>query len=381
VKRRILDFIVCPDCGKHLRLEPLEHKRRENEIELSPVPRCSTYCALKGAEIAASSPTGDFDCCACYRDEIITGLLSCGCGALFPIVRGVPRVFHNALRYFSSDLESWRDQVKIRLPASGNGSPFSRFDKEVEQVRKRFEFQWQKWGRGERIFGRTEEEMLAQLTGKGTGSPLKASFYAGKLVLDAGCGHGRYVECFHKLGAEVVGMDLGEGIDIAYELYGHLPHAHFIQANILKAPLAAGMFDFVFSYGVLHHTPDTRAAFNKLAPLVAQNGWMEIWVYPREGLLWEVSQKVIRSITTRLPPAFLYLLCFIPVPLLKFKTYSGTNLSTSSWKECAQVIWDWYSPRYQWHHTRDEVRGWFEAAGFEDLKFFPPDVGAIGRKK
>ena len=33
---------------------------------------------------------------------------------------------------------------------------------------------------------------------------------------------------------------------------------------------------------------------------------------------------------------------------------------------------DWYAPRYQSHHTVDELRGWFADEGFEDLVTLPP---------
>ena len=29
---------------------------------------------------------------------------------------------------------------------------------------------------------------------------------------------------------------------------------------------------------------------------------------------------------------------------------------------------DWMTPQYQWHHTDEEVRGWFEAAGLMDVR-------------
>jgi hypothetical protein len=42
--------------------------------------------------------------------------------------------------------------------------------------------------------------------------------------------------------------------------------------------------------------------------------------------------------------------------------------------------YDWYAPRYQWKHTHEEVRGWFEAAGFTDLRRNVEDVSFTGRR-
>lgn len=376
MKRRILDILVCPNCGRRLNLMVFrEEKRKEPSPSLAGT-QCSEYCSFSDIKILGTLSDRVFDCRACYSLEVVAGLLRCDCREVFPIVRGVPRVFSGAWRQFQGDFEEWRSEIGKLLPPVGPEKTPGKISREVEQTKNRFEFQWLKWGRGEKIFGRNKEQMIDQLTEK-----LDISYYPGKLVLDGGCGHGRYVDCFQELGAEAVGMDLGEGIDIAYERYGHLPRAHFIQADILNIPLREKIFDFVFSFGVIHHTPSSRAAFVRLAGLVASGGRIMIWVYPKEAIWWEVSQKFIRSITTRLPPRILYYLCFLPVPLLGLKTYSGTNLSNSSWGECAQVVWDWYSPKYQFHHSRPEVQGWFEAAGFGELEFLSIDVGMIGVKK
>lgn len=381
----MLDILVCPACGGRLAVTIFQRKQQAIPSIYFSHTKCSHYCAANDVELSLSPSARDFDCKGCYEDEIITGLLVCDCSNVFPILRGVPRIFPSALNYFLRDLAPWREKINALLPRSVEELLSDRITKEVDQVRKRFEFQWKKWGRGKHIYGRTKEQMLEWLAVKAAGSKIDTSFYPGKLVLDAGCGHGRYTECFQEFGAEVIGMDLGEGVDIAYEDSGHRPLEHFIQADILSAPFRKEIFDLVFSMGVLHHTPDAHAAFDKLAGLVAKRGMIRIWVFPKEGILWELSQKTIRSITTRLPPALLYPLCFLPVPLLKLKfssAYSCTNLSNCSWKECAQVVWDWYSPKYQSHHTREEVKGWFEAASFSDLEFLPTTgVHLIGRKE
>ena len=46
---------------------------------------------------------------------------------------------------------------------------------------------------------------------------------------------------------------------------------------------------------------------------------------------------------------------------------------------------DWISPPYQWHHTKEELTEWYEAAGFTVLSLLPhglvPKPGALGKKK
>jgi len=45
---------------------------------------------------------------------------------------------------------------------------------------------------------------------------------------------------------------------------------------------------------------------------------------------------------------------------------------------------DWLSPPFQWHHTKEELTRWFQESGFEVLKVLPhglvPKPGVLGRR-
>ena len=71
---------------------------------------------------------------------------------------------------------------------------------------------------------------------------------AGKLVLDAGCGGGRYARLLLEHGAKVVGADLSSAVNKAQALCGgpDQPNLAIIQANLNQLPLAEGVFDLVF---------------------------------------------------------------------------------------------------------------------------------------
>lgn len=40
-----------------------------------------------------------------------------------------------------------------------------------------------------------------------------------------------------------------------------------------------------------------------------------------------------------------------------------------------------YSPQYRSYHSEDEVRGWSQAPGFEDITLLPQRVSAIGTRR
>ncbi|MBN8129440.1 methyltransferase domain-containing protein, partial [Vibrio vulnificus] len=78
------------------------------------------------------------------------------------------------------------------------------------------------------------------------------------------------------------GIDLGAGVESAFALTRNLPNAHIVQCDIFKLPLKRA-FDYAFTVGVLHHTPDPKKAFLSLAGKVKAGGHISAWVYGAEN--------------------------------------------------------------------------------------------------
>ena len=91
----------------------------------------------------------------------------------------------------------------------------------------------------------------------------------GKLVLDAGCGMGRYLRIAALgLSRGIVGMDLSRAVEAARELTAELPGVAVVRGDMLRLPFSDQTFDIVYSLGVVDHTPDPRGAFLGLARLL-----------------------------------------------------------------------------------------------------------------
>src|SRR4051794_13792310 len=73
---------------------------------------------------------------------------------------------------------------------------------------------------------------------------------AGSLVLDAGCGMGRYLRIAAEAGARVVGIDLSQAVLAARDLTAGLPHVSIVRGDLLLPPLKSGAFDHIYSLGV-----------------------------------------------------------------------------------------------------------------------------------
>src|SRR3712207_993947 len=74
---------------------------------------------------------------------------------------------------------------------------------------------------------------------------------AGALVLDAGCGMGRYLRVAAEMGARVVGIDLSWAVVAARETTADRPVVGIVRGDLLRPPLAEGVFDHIYALGVL----------------------------------------------------------------------------------------------------------------------------------
>ena len=284
-------------------------------------------------------------------DEVIAGRLACpACGGSFPVVKGVPR-FVNSDGYADAFSFEWNVHRTTQLDsATGKTDSIDRF-------------------------ARSLGFPLAELDGK--------------LVLDIGCGTGRFAEIALRHGATVVGVDLSLAVDAAYAHIGSHPRMHIVQADVFKLPLAGGQFDVIYSLGVLHHTPDCRKAFEQLPPQLKPSGKVVITVYTDRNKYYCASTNFWRRWTPRLPKRLLYALCHIAIPLYYLYRIPGIrqigmgifpiNMDRrATWR--VLDTFDCYSPAYQTYHNFPQVFEWFEQAGLRDIRAIEPEVTVVGTK-
>jgi 2-polyprenyl-3-methyl-5-hydroxy-6-metoxy-1,4-benzoquinol methylase len=197
--------------------------------------------------------------------ETETGVLRCArCSTHYPVVRGVPR-FVESDDYASTFGLQWNRHAEVQLD-SKNGTQFSR---------DRFH---------------TITEWLPPTLND-------------RLVLDVGCGAGRFAEIALGQGAEVVGVDLSSAADAAYRNLAKHPRFHCAQASIFDLPFADATFDYAYCIGVIQHTPDPRRAVESILPKIKLGGKVAFWIYELDwkAFVGTVGFKyVLRPITRRL---------------------------------------------------------------------------------
>jgi SAM-dependent methyltransferase len=112
--------------------------------------------------------------------------------------------------------------------------------------------------------------------------------FRGKRVLEVGCGTGTDLLQFARGGAQVTGIDLTpRSVEIArrrFEVYGLSGEFAIGDAEDLAFPDES--FDAVYSFGVLHHTPDTERATGEIRRVLRPGGRAIAMFYNRASLYY-----------------------------------------------------------------------------------------------
>ena len=109
---------------------------------------------------------------------------------------------------------------------------------------------------------------------------------AGQRVLEVGVGMGAdYLEWL-KAGAQATGVDLSiasiERAKRRCELAGYVPDLRVSDAEDL--PFSDDVFDVVYSYGVMHHSPDTPQCIGEAWRVLKPGGALRIMIYHHPSL-------------------------------------------------------------------------------------------------
>ena len=286
--------------------------------------------------------------------EVLTGELQCvSCAKVFPIFRGIPRF---------ADLEN--------------------IESDKQATAESFGWSWTKFSHDDEKFAPQFLDWIA---------PVTAEFFAGKVILEGGCGKGRHTRRIAGWGAkDIVAVDLSDAVEVAFAATRGLPNAHIIQADIFRLPLRRA-FDYAFSVGVLHHLPNPREGFKSLVSKLKSGGHMSAWIYGAENNGWIVSfVNPVRRVTSSMNRRGLFHLSKIPAAGVYLATkliYRPLNQSDSgkklarhlfyndylsyisrfNWREQHSIVFDHLVAPTAFYISREEFADWWRDVGAEDV--------------
>lgn len=214
-----------------------------------------------------------------------------------------------------------------------------------------------------------------------------------KWVLDAGCGAGRFAEISLAAGANVLALDYSSAVDACINNLKHHPRLHVIQGDIYALPLTPGSFPFIYSLGVLQHTPDVAKSFRALPPILALGGYLCADFYWNRLRTLLHPKYLLRPVTKRMDQGklFSWLVASVPTLLLVSQIlgriplagrfikrmvpvadYTGVYpLSPKQLEEWALLdTFDMLAPAYDNPQSVSTVTRWFREAGLEDVEIF-----------
>lgn len=272
------------------------------------------------------------------------------CARTYPVVREVPR-FVSPENYASSFGFQWQLHARTQLDShNGTGISAQRFFRET----------------------RWPEDLT------------------GQRVLEVGCGSGRFSEVVLATGASCFSIDYSLAVDACWANCGAHPRLHVFQADLFHLPFRRGLFDRIFCFGVLQHTPEPARAFASLLPYLKEGGsiavdayaWPFAYLHPRH-LLRPVTRhlpadRLYRSVERWVPRLLPISRALKRLPaigpaaarLVPVANYEGVlPLSEEQLQEWAVLdTFDWLSPRFEQPQRAGQLRRWLRDGSLCDVE-------------
>jgi len=162
--------------------------------------------------------------------------------------------------------------------------------------------------------------------------------WSGKRVLEVGTGVGTDARQLVQRGAVYTGINADAGSTLAtstaLQTFG-LP-GRVLQMDATRMDFPRASFDFVYTFGVLHHIPDAEGAMGEIMRVLRPGGQVLAMLYNRTSINYAVEIKVLRKLGARLLglPGAVELLAALGLPrgkLERHRQLARMRMSEEEW--------------------------------------------------
>ncbi len=357
--KRIVKVLACPIC--------------KGPLDLSAFRQESVTLSDEHITLAKRRALFDDD----FTQFVESGLLLChACKTWFPIARGLPVLLPYALPLHTRFATDLRDRIATlgsgygppsKRPVTGERSIFASFSQEWQD----YEYDGVLW---DQSYEDLEETFLREL---GCGP----SQEEGSTYLEVGCGIGVTTSlAYRNFKTDAVGVDLSLASMKAAQHFRTNPFLHFAQASAFYMPLKEGLFDIVYSRGVLHHTYSTHDAFRAIAQYCRPGGRLYIWVYGLGSVNGSLlrraayaTEALARPILSRRPSSLVTTILLSGatagyIAYNVFDRFRNPRIQRLNYERALHSARDRFTPRFAHRHQAQEVLGWFREAGFDEAE-------------
>jgi len=177
--------------------------------------------------------------------------------------------------------------------------------------------------------------------------------FKNKKLLDAGSGSGLFSLAARNLGAEVVSFDVDAESVVCTKSIKNKFYPRDTQWKIVKGSLlnsrfinSLGTFDYVYCWGVAHHTGNMITALENLVPLCNIKGYVYLAIYNDQrgaSIRWRKIKYLYNRLPTILKPIYesLFIIYFESISFIQFIKILWVTKSVVSWKNYSRGMNRW----------------------------------------
>ena len=195
--------------------------------------------------------------------------------------------------------------------------------------------------------------------------------WVGKRVLEIGTGVGTDARALIRRGASYTGINIDAGstatTSAALETFGL--SGQVLQADATRMRFPDASFDFVYSFGVLHHIPDVQAAMREIRRVLKPGGEVLAMVYNRRSINYAVEIRLLRKLAMQLLrfPGCVDLLARVGFPRDKLERHRALAQSASRMSDEEWLARNTDGPDNPYSNVYDEEETAALFAGYDDI--------------